>query len=256
MFATLLSKSSCTATFMKFQIIKFFKDFLLYTGVLRIFSPLNNLFLFIVNFNRLRSWISKNGKGLLMNDFYSSTRDYEKRYKLYETVAGHYKLDEKEIAYLEFGVASASSFKWWIERNKNLNSLFFGFDTFEGLPEDWGGYKKGDMAHNIPNIADDRANFIRGIFQDTLPGFLENEGSSIKTRQKLIHLDADLFSSTIFVLSQLYPYLNKGDLIIFDEFNVGNHEFFAFKIFTEAFYVNLCPIAAQNNFYQAAFIVK
>jgi hypothetical protein len=241
---------------MKFQIIKFFKDFLLYTGILRIFSPFNALFLFLANFNGLRNWISKNGNGLLLNDFYSSKRNYEKRYKLYEAVAAHYELDEKDIAYLEFGVARATSFKWWIEKNKNINSRFFGFDTFEGLPEDWGGYKKGDMAHNIPDIADARANFIRGIFQDTLPGFLTDEGSSIKGMQKLIHLDADLFSSTIFVLSQLYPYINKGDLIIFDEFNVANHEFFAFKIFTEAFYVKLRPVAAQNNFYQTAFVVE
>ncbi len=58
-----------------------------------------------------------------------------------------------------------------------------------------------------------------------------------RTKPKIIHLDADLFSSTIFVLSQLYPYLKKGDIIFFDEFNVANHEFLAFKIFTESFYV-------------------
>ena len=62
-----------------------------------------------------------------------------------------------------------------------------------------------------------------------------------ETRPKIIHLDADLFSSTIFVLSQLYPYLKKGDIIFFDEFNVANHEFLAFKIFTESFYVKLRP---------------
>ena len=77
----------------------------------------------------------------------------------------------------------------------------------------------------------------------------------MKGRGKIIHLDADLFSATIFALSQLYPYLEKGDIIMFDEFSVYDHEFMAFKIFTESCYVNLQPIAAKNNFYQAAFEV-
>ncbi len=72
----------------------------------------------------------------------------------------------------------------------------------------------------------------------------------------MIHMDADLFSSTIFVLSQLYPFLMKGDIIFFDEFNVANHEFLAFKIFTESFYVKLRPVGAVNNFYQTAFVVE
>ena len=78
----------------------------------------------------------------------------------------------------------------------------------------------------------------------------------LQSKPKLIHMDADLFSSTIFVLSQLYPYLKNGDIIFFDEFNVANHEFLAFKIFTGSFYVKLRPVGAVNNFYQTAFVVE
>ena len=241
---------------MKFRIIRFLKDFLLYTGILQIFSSFNKSFLFISNFNSLESWIKSNRKGLLINDFYSITRNYDKRYKLYQNVAFHYNFTEKEITYLEFGVANAHSFKWWSTHNTNPDSSFFGFDTFEGLPENWGTFKKGDMSSGVPDTDDSRAKFIKGIFQNTLPVFLNNKEDTLKTKQKIIHMDADLFSSTIFVLSQLYRFLNKGDIILFDEFNVANHEFFAFKIFTEAFYVKLRPVAAQNNFYQTAFIVE
>ncbi|HEX4851231.1 MAG TPA: class I SAM-dependent methyltransferase, partial [Puia sp.] len=159
--------------------------------------------------------------------------------------------------YLEFGVASGQSFFWWTKNNKNPGSKFFGFDTFEGLPEDWGGYKKGEMAHaeNEVSTEDERTEFVKGIFQDTLDGFISKH-REILSKPKLIHLDADLFSSTIFVLSQLYPFLQKGDIILFDEFNVANHEFFAYKIFTESFYVKLKLIAAQNNYYQTAFTVE
>jgi hypothetical protein len=65
-----------------------------------------------------------------------------------------------------------------------------------------------------------------------------------------------LYSSTAFVLSQLYPYLKKGDLIFFDEFNVPLHEFRAYDEFTRNFYVQLKPLGAVNNFYQTAFEVS
>jgi hypothetical protein len=174
---------------------------------------------------------------------------------LFDIVAGHYGLDKKELLYLEFGVASGSSFFWWMKKNTNPGSLFRGFDTFEGLPEDWGGFKKGAMAFNQTESKDDRGEFFRGIFQETLHPFIESNKDLLQNKPKIIHLDADLFSSTIFVLSQLYPYLKKGDIIFFDEFNVANHEFLAFKIFTESFYVKLKPVGAVNNFYQTAFVV-
>ncbi|HEX3768061.1 MAG TPA: TylF/MycF/NovP-related O-methyltransferase, partial [Puia sp.] len=122
--------------------------------------------------------------------------------------------------------------------------------------EDWGGFKKGAMAFDQAQVNDGRAEFIKGIFQNSLFPFIESNKNLLQNKPKVIHMDADLFSSTIFVLSQLYPYLKKGDIIFFDEFNVANHEFLAFKIFTESFYVKLRPVGAVNNFYQTAFIVE
>ncbi len=83
---------------MKMKIVKFLKDFLLWSGILRIFSIFNHLFFFLRNFNMLRSWISQvNRSELLINDFYSWKRDYPKRLVLFETVAAHYELDKKEV---------------------------------------------------------------------------------------------------------------------------------------------------------------
>ena len=68
---------------MKMRIVKFLKDFLLWSGILRLFSVFNHLFFFLRNFNLLRSWISQaNRTDLLINDFYSWKRDYPKRYRL------------------------------------------------------------------------------------------------------------------------------------------------------------------------------
>ena len=103
------------------------------------------------------------------------------------------------------------------------------------------------------NINDARASLYKGLFQDSLLPFLENYETGNK---KLIHLDSDLFSSTIFVLSQLYRFLKPGDILLFDEFAVPQHEFLAFKIFTESFYVKYEVIGAANNYLFVAVKIK
>ena len=55
---------------------------------------------------------------------------------------------------------------------------------------------------------------------------------------------------------RIYPYLQPGDIILFDEFNVPLHEFKAFDEFTKAFYIELKPLGAVNNYLQVAFVVK
>ncbi len=58
------------------------------------------------------------------NDFYQEEWDYLRRYKLYEEVGKDENLFEEPIDYIEFGVASGSSFKWWLEKIKvNLHAF-------------------------------------------------------------------------------------------------------------------------------------
>jgi hypothetical protein len=189
------------------------------------------------------------------NDWYQRKWDYNRREKLYDAVINQEQVNILPIDYFEFGVAGGYSFRWWLEHNTNADSRFYGFDTFEGLPEDFGPFAKGTMAAALEslNISDPRACFYKGLFQDTLIPFLEQYKSN---RKKLIHMDADIFSATIFSLSQLYKYLNEGDIIMFDEFAVPTHEFMAFKIFTESFYVNYEVIGAANNYLFLAIKIK
>jgi hypothetical protein len=241
----------------KMKILKVSKDFLLASRLLQILQPLNGFFGFVYKFNMLTSWVHKNKKAktLLMNDFYRTTRNYDDRLKSFTAIVDRYNFSDTPISYLEFGVASGHSFKWWLQHTKNADSRYYGFDTFEGLPENWGMFAKGEMASPIPEVNDSRASFIKGIFQDTLNDFLDENGKRLKDTRLVIHMDADLYSATLFALSQLFPYIKKGDIIMFDEFNVYDHEFLAFKYFTECFYVNLQPVSACNNFYHAAFEV-
>lgn len=240
------------------KLIQFLKGLLLFIPVTLIFAPLGKLFMFTTYLNRLILWIIRNKKKLLFSDFYTPFRNYGKRVQLHEFIINHYSLENKPIVYLEFGVASGSSFRWWLNANKHTESHFYGFDTFEGLPENWGMfYTKGDMSSGVPVIDDKRGSFIKGLFQDSLTSFLDKNRELLnETRgSKVIHMDADLYSATAFVLSQLYPFLSKGDIILFDEFNVPLHEFKAFHEFTGNFYIQLIPVGAVNNFYQTAFVV-
>lgn len=240
------------------RLAKFVKDFLLFVPLTFIINPLYKLYYFLSNFNMLWVWVRKHKSEFAYSDFYSPIRRYDKRYNLYDYILKHALGDGTKVYYLEFGVSKGFSFKWWIAHIQNPDARFFGFDTFEGLPEDWSFYyKKGDMAAGIPDIQDHRAEFIKGIFQDTFIPFLESHEDMMKDKTpKLIHLDADLYSATHFVLSQIYKYLNPDDIILFDEFNVANHEFRAFKDFTESFNIRLKPVGTVNNFFQVAFRVE
>lgn len=220
----------------------------------RVIKPLSNPLDIAINMGSLSKWREQHPvKGY--NDFYQKTWDYNRRYNLYESIAKDENLFSEPIDYFEFGVAGGQSFRWWLERNTQSPSRFFGFDTFEGLPEKWGPFEKGSMAHSLDSlgISDPRAGFYKGLFQQTLIPFLEKYDHR---NRKLIHIDSDLFSSALFVMTQLYRFLKPGDVLLFDEFAVPQHEFFAFKIFTESFYVDYEVIGAANNYLFVAIKIK
>jgi hypothetical protein len=232
----------------------FLKGLILYLRPHLFFYRLSRFFKSVHHLLELSKWISVQEKHTVLNDFYTPFRDYSKRYKLYKYVIEQYHLKDEPIDYLEFGVCEGYSYKWWMEHCVHTESRFYGFDTFEGLPEKWGVFSKGAMAAGVPVLNDQRGRFVKGLFQETLPDFIKNVDLQ-NDKRKVIHLDADLFSSTLYALTSIAPYLKKGDILLFDEFNVPNHEFSAFKIFCETYYFKTRLLAAVNNYYQVAMII-
>jgi O-methyltransferase len=142
------------------------------------------------------------------------------------------------VDYLEFGVYQGYTIKYWSTINSNPNSRFYGFDSFEGLPEDWSGafvrVPKGTFTTEgvVPDIDDPRVSFYKGWFQNSLPLFLQSYQSQ---NRLLIHCDADLYTSTLYVLCTLHNLFKAGSLIVFDEFSGATDEFRAFTDYTSSF---------------------
>ena len=237
---------------MRLNTIRFLKLTFIRLRLHVVFSPFIPFFLQILWMTRLSRWAAKN-KNIGYNDF-PSKWDYNKRFELYNFIIEKEGLDTA-INYLEFGVASGISFDWWMTKNSNADSRFYGFDTFTGLPEDFGPFKKGTFSNgsSLPSIKDDRGSFYQGLFQQTLPGFLKTFDNTKKT---VLMLDADLYTATLFTLSSLAPHLKPGDIVLFDEFGVPTHEFMAYSNFMDSYYFEMELIGASSNYYFTAFKVK
>jgi hypothetical protein len=103
---------------------------------------------------------------------------------------------------------------------------FHGFDSFEGLPEDWDmGQKhvKGeafDRKGELPDVPDN-VKLYKGWFNETLPPFLTEALSPIS----FLHVDCDIYSSTDYSLNLLNDRIVPGTIIRFDELACWRHVF-------------------------------
>ncbi|MDP9432728.1 MAG: class I SAM-dependent methyltransferase [Actinomycetota bacterium] len=142
--------------------------------------------------------------------------------------------------YLEFGVYAGRSIRWWSQNLPAPGAHFVGFDSFEGLPEDWRpGTPQGHFATGqIPQINDPRVSFVKGWFDETLPGFRVPDHD-----QLIVNIDSDLYSSADTVLRWVEPYLKPGTLLYFDEFADRDHEMRALNEFVARTGAQVRPIA-------------
>lgn len=131
---------------------------------------------------------------------------------------------------LEFGVFSGLTINHIASETDNM---VYGFDSFEGLPEDWRpDIQKGTFATSIPAVHSN-VELVVGYFDATLPNFMKEHPGDIS----ILHIDCDLYSSTRTIFEHCEHAIRSGTIIIFDEyFNyVGfrNHEYKAFQEFID-----------------------
>jgi hypothetical protein len=132
---------------------------------------------------------------------------------------------------LEFGVEKGASLRHLARLTPRT---VHGFDSFEGLPGDWGGTKETQGAFSLrgrlPKVPGN-ARLHVGWFDQTLPGFLAADGQACA----LIHVDCDIYASTVSIFRALQNRIGPGTVIVFDEyFNYPGwrqHEYKAFQEF-------------------------
>ena len=103
---------------------------------------------------------------------------------------------------LEFGVGGGDNFRLIAAQS---NRPVRGFDSFEGLSEDWGGRHeaRGHTSRDgRPPTVPGNVILHKGWIADTLPRFLAGN----EEPAAFIHIDCDLYSSTKTTLNLLYPF--------------------------------------------------
>lgn len=128
-------------------------------------------------------------------------------------------LADKTGFFLEFGVYHGNTLKYMSKSHPTLQ--FYGFDSFEGLPEAWvrsenSVYNPGHFTlRYVPRI-NNNVKLIKGFFDSSLPIWIE-ENLHTNSFISFIHIDSDLYSSAKTVLTELNDYIKPGTIIVFDE---------------------------------------
>lgn len=176
-------------------------------------SALNGL----LNYLEVGRWLRAHG--------FSPTQRYATREELFDLV-GH-KIANQKVLYLEFGVFEGVATRYWANLLKHPECQLFGFDSFEGLPEKWTHARKAgdfDVQGRLPVIHDSRVRFVKGWFSDTVSAFQAPPHEVL-----MVNMDADLYSSTDYVLRQIEALIVPGSYLYFDEFHDRAHELRAFE---------------------------
>lgn len=143
-----------------------------------------------------------------------------------------YALDEAKLegCYLEFGVFKGGTMRFMASRYPHIP--FHGFDSFEGLPEAWLGFNLSREAFSVggrlPRVPGN-VTLHKGWFNKTLPKWCAEHPEKVA----FMHIDCDLYSSTVDILENLAARLQPGTVIVFDEYfnypNWENHEYKAWQ---------------------------
>jgi len=135
---------------------------------------------------------------------------------------------------MEFGVEKGASLRHLAALTPRT---VHGFDSFEGLPGDWSGTKEAkgafDLKGRLPKVPGN-ARLHVGWFDATLAAFLPTDPAPCA----LIHVDCDIYSSTVTIFTMLRERIIPGTVIVFDEYynypGWRQHEYKAFQEFIAA----------------------
>lgn len=137
---------------------------------------------------------------------------------------------ELPAVYYEFGCHSGRTFSAAVRAARYLkmsNTQFFAFDSFQGLPStnhaDDGYFQSGTfstgvtefvrLVRRMSGLSVDPKNIIEGFYEKSLTPTLQ----ATMPKAGVVHIDVDLYSSTVEVLRFIKPLMMVGTVLIFDD---------------------------------------
>lgn len=114
---------------------------------------------------------------------------------------------------MEFGVATGRTLNHFARLFPNKK--VYGFDSFEGLPENWTWYiQKGHFSQPTPRVRNN-VELVIGWFDNTLAKFMQTQTDK---PMALLHIDSDLYSSAVTILNETVNTFCPGTIVLFDEY--------------------------------------
>lgn len=171
---------------------------------------------------------------------------------------------------VECGVGTGDSLLMllFLSHQEGRGRHVWGFDSFRGFPEpgaeDLGRRKpkKGELAtdrlsiENMlkvggfdPLFLESNLTLVEGFFEQTLR---EYPGPPIA----LLHIDADLYSSTRTVLQSLFPRVAPGGVVLFDEYINSEPDWPGARLAVDEFFGNLADSIQHDKTVNRYYLVK
>lgn len=153
---------------------------------------------------------------------------------------------------LEFGVFQGMTLRH-IAKAIGPDRRVTGFDTFEGLPDDWGQLlPKGTFATGVPSLEGyPNVDLEVGRIEHTLPAFLAKNHQPIS----MVHIDVPYYGSNVFILEHVLPRMPERSIVVFDEYygypSYEDHEFRAWSEIRARLKLVATPVAYSSR--SAAF---
>ena len=126
-------------------------------------------------------------------------------------------MEHHDGLWMELGVFEGTSINTIAAMKSVLSkdSSIYGFDCWTGLPEKWRDLDKGEFEVQEKPAVREGVELIDGLFSESLPTFMNRHSDE---HISLLHIDCDLYSSTMTAFDNLYRFFVPGTIIVFDEF--------------------------------------
>lgn len=155
----------------------------------------------------------------------------QSRRDLYLSIARFQNINRPSVGYyFEFGSHEANTMRMaWDTFRHLFDYSYVAFDSFEGLPtiapiDEQAIWEEGKLKtaeksfvrtcvrHGIPR---ERLRTVAGFYDASLTDDLAAQ--LLPTRAAVVYIDCDLYVSTVPVLAFIRPFLQRGTIIVFDD---------------------------------------